>query len=252
MLKGQDILLLFKVASLQAQEEVMATGCSTIASGDFSQLDFVPENYASDLTLAIMPTAKEPTSDISILIDRLIEAESFKWQGWEVVEDRLSEEAEPKGIDRYTLRALAESLSVSKSEISNSIARCRKAGLMMNGYENSCLKVNRIALLNITEHALKYFFPVKPGALARGIPTGFASPVLSKKIKSAGENIPVWPDPQGAQRGQTVEPIYKTVPEAVKKDRTLYHYLALVDSIRMGGPREVSVAIPLLKKGMGL
>jgi len=248
MLKGQDILLLFKIASLQAQEEAMPAGWW----GGLSELDFVPEGSTSGLVLTLEPPAKEPIYDLSIVVNRLVEAESFKWQGWDAVEDRLPKEAEPKWADRYTLRALAESLGLSKSEISNSIARCRKAGLITNGYENSCLKVNRTVLLNITEHALKHFFPVRPGALARGIPTGFASPVLSKQLKSAGENIHVWPDPQGAQRGQTIEPIYKTVPEAVKKDRTLYHYLALVDSIRMGGPREVSVAIPLLKKGMGL
>lgn len=252
MLKGQDILLLFKMASLQAQEEVLPSGHSSMAWGGLSQLDLVPENYASGLMLAVAPTAEEPTSDISVLIGRIIEADSFKWQGWEAAEGMLSKEDVMKWEERYTLRALAESLGLSKSEVSNSIARCRGAGLITKDYETSFLKVNRIALLKITEHALKYFFPAKPGALVRGIPTGFASPVLSKHLKSAGENILVWPDPHGAERGQTVEPIYKTVPEAVKKDRTLYHYLALVDSIRMGGPREISVAIPLLKKGMGL
>lgn len=252
MLKGQDILLLFKMASLQAQEEISPTGHSTTPWGGLSQLDFVPENYASGLMLTVAPTVEEPTSDISVLIGRIIEADSFKWQGWEAVDDMLPKEDVPKWEERYTLRALAESLGLSKSEISNSIARCREAGLITNDYETSFLKVNRIALLKISEHALKYFFPAKPGALVRGIPTGFASPVLSKHLKSAGENIHVWPDPYGAERGQAVEPIYKTVPEAVKNDRTLYHYLALVDSIRMGGPREISVAIPLLKKGMGL
>lgn len=251
MLKGQDILLLFKMVSLQAQEEVSPTGRLSVAWGGLSELDFLPASYTSRLSFIPLPIAEEPPADVSALIGRIIEADSFKWQGWEA-EDILSKEAEAKWEERYTLRALAESLSLSKSEISNSIARCRNAGLITPDHETSLLKVNRIALLKITEHALKYFFPAKPGPLARGIPTGFASPVLSKHLKSAGENIHVWPDPQGAERGQTVEPIYKTVPDAVKKDRTLYHYLSLVDSIRMGGPREVSVALPLLKKGMGL
>ena len=251
MLKGQDILLLFKLASLHAQEEV-GRGPMTVAWGGLSALDLLPDDYTTELRFVTSSLAEESGVDLGEAVRRIIDADSFKWQGWEAVEGRLEKEAEPKWEDRYTLRALAQSLGLSKSEISNSIARCREAGLVTNDYETSLLKANRAALLKITECALKYFFPVKPGALVRGIPTGFAAPVLSKHLKSAGENIHVWPDPQGTERGQAVEPIYKTVPEAVKKDRTLYHYLALVDTIRMGSPREISVAMPLLKKGIGL
>ncbi|MNR50657.1 hypothetical protein D3C85_1702100 [compost metagenome] len=86
----------------------------------------------------------------------------------------------------------------------------------------------------------------------RGIPTGFGAPALSKHLKSAGDLIPVWPDPLGKERGQAIEPLYKSVPDAVKKDRTLYHYLALADAIRVGGPRESKVAANLLKADMGL
>jgi hypothetical protein len=132
------------------------------------------------------------------------------------------------------------------------MARCREAGLLTNDYDTSLPKVNRRELVKITEHALKYFYPVKLGAIVRGIPTGFAAPALSKSLKSAGGLIPVWPDPFGSERGQAIEPLYKTVPDAVKKDRTLYHYLALVDAIRVGGPRECAVAVNILKAGMGL
>jgi hypothetical protein len=124
--------------------------------------------------------------------------------------------------------------------------------LLIHDYDTGLAKVHRRELLKITEYALKYFFPVKPGAMVRGIPTGFAAPALSKSIKSAGGLIPVWPDAQGTERGQAIEPLYKTVPEAVKKDRILYHYLALADAIRLGGPRECGVAISILKAGMGL
>jgi DNA-binding transcriptional ArsR family regulator len=250
ILKGQDILLLYKMASLHAQEEVSPTGRQTVAWGGISFIDLLPDDYSPEPTFITSPPSDEANVDIGAAIARFIDADSFKWQGWDDDIGQTKTVAEWK--DRYTLRALAESLGLSKSEISNSIVRCREAGLVTNDYETSLPKVNRPALLKITEHALKYFFPVKPGALVRGIPTGFASPVLTRHLKSAGEIIHVWPDPQGKERGQAIEPIYKTVPEAVKNDRTLYHYLALVDSIRLGGPRETSVAIQLLKKGMGL
>ena len=251
-MKGQDILLLYKMASLHAQEEVSPSGRETVAWGGMSLIDLLPDDYSAEPKFITSPSSDESTLDIGVVVSRFFDADSFKWQGWDDDEDIRQNRTLAKWDDRYTLRALAESLGLSKSEISNSIVRCREAGLVTNDYETSLPKVNRPALLKITEHALKYFFPVKPGALVRGIPTGFASPVLTKHLKSAGEIIHVWPDPQGKERGQAIEPIYKTVPEAVKNDRTLYHYLALVDSIRLGGPRETSVAIQLLKKGMGL
>jgi DNA-binding transcriptional ArsR family regulator len=252
LVKSQDILLMYKMASLHAQEEVSPTGSQTVAWGGLSQIDLLPDDYSPEPKFITAPPPEKSWDNLEVALKRIIDADSFQWEGWDADDDVPQKRAAAKWEDRYTLRALAESLGLSKSEISNSIGRCREAGLVTNDYETSLPKVNRLALLKITEHALKYFFPVKPGALARGIPTGFASPVLSKHLKSAGANIHVWPDPHGTERGQAIEPIYKTVPEAVKNDRTLYHYLALVDSIRLGGPRETSVAIQLLKKGMGL
>nr|WP_224791405.1 MarR family transcriptional regulator [Pseudomonas fluorescens] len=212
IVKSQDILLLFKLASLRAQEE---------------NLYGVNHSQAFDSPLN----------------------EEDGWEGWS---DPVPSPPMASWSESYSLRALSASLGISKSEISNSIARCRESGMLISDYDTGLPKVNRRELLKITEHALKYFFPVKPGAMVRGIPTGFAAPALSKSIKSAGELIPVWPDALGTERGQAIEPLYKTVPVAVKKDRTLYHYLALADAIRLGGPRECGVAINILRAGMGL
>lgn len=214
-MKGQDILLLFKIISLEAHEAWLS------------------------------PTARHSDSHSSA---------SRLQRGFRVAEAMppLYSEAHSARAENYSLRSLAASLGISKSEISNSIARCREAGLLVNDYETDLPKVNRGELLRITEHALKYFFPVKPGALSRGIATGFAAPVLAAHLKSAGDTLPVWPDPEGAARGQAVEPLYKTVAHAVKQDEVLYQYLALVDAIRLGGPRECGVALMLLKEGMGL
>lgn len=166
--------------------------------------------------------------------------------------DETGSSSSTAGGENYRLRSLSASLGLSKSEVSNSLARCREAGLLMDDFETSRPKVNRRALFHIAEHALKYFFPVKPGAIVRGIPTAFSAPDLSKSLKSAGELIHVWPEASGTSRGQAIEPLYKTIPLAVNQDPALYHYLALVDAIRVGGPREVSVAAALLKSGMGL
>jgi hypothetical protein len=48
-------------------------------------------------------------------------------------------------------------------------------------------------------------------------------------------------------RGQSIQPLYKSVPIAVLKDKNLYEVLALVDAIRVGKVREQQLAISYLK-----
>lgn len=172
-----------------------------------------------------------------------------RWIGWED-DFRLGEE-EAKA-HQFSVRGLAASLGLSKSEVANSLIRCREAGLVISDPDTSLPKVHHQELVNIAKHGLKYFFPVKLGAIVRGIPTCFDVPSLSRHLKRSGGLIAVWPDPIGTERGQAIEPLYKFVPFAAKTDRIFYHYLALVDSIRVGGPRESRVAIDLLTAAMGL
>ena len=109
-------------------------------------------------------------------------------------------------------------------------------------------KANISALIEFLVHGIKYVFPAKPSAIVRGIPTSIAAPVLKGKLMTAGEYICVWPDVMGKEMGQSVNPLYKTVPMAVKKDPRLYSYLALVDAIRVGHSRESALAAKELEK----
>jgi hypothetical protein len=254
-MKSQDILLLFKMASLHAQEENLyglmeSESNSNTVEGLLKpqQIHRMTAGGRVGQPLVTYPADGEETVFHRQELDSPLGDENG-WEGWS---DPLPSPPLASWSEGYSLRALSASLGLSKSEVSNSIARCRESGMLTNDYDTGLPKVNRRELLKITEHALKYFFPVKPGAMVRGIPTGFAAPALSKSIKSAGGLIPVWPDALGTERGQAIQPLYKTVPEAVKKDRTLYHYLALADAIRLGGPRECGVAVNILKAGMGL
>jgi hypothetical protein len=236
--KSQDILLLFKMTSLHVQDEIR----------EQTQNSNILPPPRRDVTSAMRST--DPGwGQFSAASSEWDGPSLEEWEGWS---SPLQEPSIDSRADCYSLRALSASLSLSKSEVSNALARCREAGLLSNDFETSLPTVNRRALLGIAEHALKYFFPVKLGAIVRGIPTGFGAPALSSHLKSAGDLIPVWPDPLGKERGQAIEPLYKSVPDAVKQDRTLYHYLALADAIRVGGPRETAVAINLLKAGLGL
>lgn len=104
-------------------------------------------------------------------------------------------------------------------------------------------------MLEFLVHGLKYVFPIATGAISRGMPTGYAANPLKELFLSAeGEPVPVWPDPQGTVRGLAVEPLYKTVTSAAKKDHRLYEYLALVDAVRGGRARERAKAAEILRE----
>ncbi|OGT69971.1 MAG: hypothetical protein A3H44_14680 [Gammaproteobacteria bacterium RIFCSPLOWO2_02_FULL_57_10] len=86
--------------------------------------------------------------------------------------------------------------------------------------------------------------------MTRGIATSFGAPVLQGKLHSAGEFQLVWPDAAGKTMGLAVEPLFKSVTYAVKRDPQLYSFLALLDAIRLGQPRESNLAADLLKEQM--
>lgn len=175
--------------------------------------------------------------------------------GWDIDIDELSAMFEHNdkvlgSVDEFeymfTTRGLSEELSISKSEISNSLKRSINVQLAKINRFTGKPEVNRKALIEFINHGLKYVFPVRPAEITRGIPTTFSAPILQEKLISAGTLKMVWPDPRGKEMGQAIEPLYKSVPFAVKKDPELYSYLALIDAIRMGNARESKFASKIL------
>jgi len=137
---------------------------------------------------------------------------------------------------------VALELGISPSEVTESLGRSAFAGL----YDPDRKKVMSQALLEFLQYGLKYVFPQQPGALVRGIPTAHSAKPLADLIQS---NEPyVWPSADGTVRGQAIEPLYPTVVQAVNNDPLLYEMLALVDAIRVGKTREVSLAVEELRK----
>jgi hypothetical protein len=138
---------------------------------------------------------------------------------------------------------LAAELALSPSEAHAAVRRSKFAGLL-----NHDRRVNRAALLEFLIHGVKYAFPAKPGKLTRGMPTAHGAPPLAALIDSGGELPPVWPDPEGEARGESFEPLYRSVPKAARRDSRLYEILCLVDAIRGGRARERALAEQLLRE----
>lgn len=137
---------------------------------------------------------------------------------------------------------VADDLFISQSEVSRSVARLKYARLLFPDGK----KVMRLALMEILEHAVAYFFPQQPGAVLRGIPTAHAASPLNNTIVS--QEPYVWPSGTGTMRGQAITPLYPNAVKAVKNDAQLYELLALTDALRVGRAREKELAIKELKK----
>lgn len=180
------------------------------------------------------------------------------WTDWVASEDELSEDEllsppDERGAlpgDIHSVRSLSLLTGISKSEVANALARCYYSGLAKPSRATSKPTVNTQALTEFLIYGIRYVFPVKPQNLVRGIATGMTAPVFSGTLKSLGEQTPVWPDPKGKTSGLSVEPLFKSVPKAVRSDPQLYILLALVDSIRLGLPRERSLAIDMLSQAL--
>lgn len=155
------------------------------------------------------------------------------------------------GEDPYSVRGLEAALGISKTEVSASIKRSLASGIAIKDRKSGRPKPNRRQLREFIAHGLRFVFPARPGPMQRGMPTAFAAPVLREALHSAGSLISVWPYARGEEMGQSVEPLFKTVPQAAERDERLYAYLALIDAIRLGNQREANLASDMLKARLG-
>lgn len=143
----------------------------------------------------------------------------------------------------WTYASLAQSLGMSTSEVHAAVGRTKACGL----YNEHARAPHRKALLEFLVHGLRYVFPGERGGVTRGLPTAHAAPPLQALIQSDGELPPVWPDPEGTVRGEALQPLYRSVPTAARRDPALYELLALVDAARSGRPRERRLAVTELE-----
>ncbi|MEK6608695.1 MAG: hypothetical protein AABZ30_13630 [Myxococcota bacterium] len=149
---------------------------------------------------------------------------------------------EPRGPVTYA--DLGRALGISHGEAHNAHRRAALAGLVRSPTSSD---VHRAALYEFLVHGVRYVFPPVRGAPGRGLPTAHSAPALAQEL--AGDNLPiVWPWARGEVYGETLKPIYRSVPEAASKDARLYQALALVDALRVGRARERSLACDHLRK----
>jgi len=146
--------------------------------------------------------------------------------------------------EAWQLKDLSISLYISNSEISESLERSLYANLINFEKRN----VNRGNFLDFLIHGMKYVFPARAGILTRGIPTAHSHPFMKTFISS--EHAYVWPSSSGSVMGQAIEPFYPNQIKAIQEDEELYKLLALLDVLRIGKLREISIAEKELKESL--
>ena len=131
-------------------------------------------------------------------------------------------------------KEIAENLEISQAEIINCLNRLLVAQLLSSD-QKTPLRENALEFL---VHGLKYAFPPQFGQVSRGVPAAHSSALFADKIMSSDLDRFVWPDEEGNSRGQSILPIYSTVPKVAVKDKEMGEYLNLIEAIRVGRTRE--------------
>ena len=142
-----------------------------------------------------------------------------------------------------SIRKLAEELGMSASSVSESLERSKKAQLVDRNKKH----VNTLALQEFMVHGLAYVFPAETGRVIRGVPTYVSASPIKEQVTNTTDQY-VWRYVKGEARGQMIEPLYPSVPEAALRDEELYRLLVIADTLRMGRSREKEIAIAELNK----
>ena len=145
--------------------------------------------------------------------------------------------------ERWTFPALGRSLGLSPSEARYSLLRAAHAELVSERTRTAIRPNLREFLL----HGARYAFPADRGRRSRGMPTSTSASPLVEHFSEPAEPV-VWKFAQGNARGESIAPIYSSVPTAAGQDARLYALLVLLDGVRLGGARVRSVAMDLLAR----
>jgi hypothetical protein len=152
------------------------------------------------------------------------------------------------GPEPWSYQRLALELGMSASEVHAGVRRTAEVGLLSLG-EGWGIPVPE-ALDELLVHGVRYVWPAAPGPVTMGIATGPWAPGVEDAPPVDG--LPwVWPDAQGGLRGQALEPLYKSMPVAARRDGRLHVLLAFVDGIRAGNHEQRAWAVEALRTCLG-
>ena len=151
------------------------------------------------------------------------------------------------GNAEWPMRRLAGSLSISVGETHAAIERGKSSGLL--GTPRCRLNVGKRKLFDLLTVSVPQVYYAIRGSVETGVPTAMHAEPLKGVFSGDSRPIPlVWPSPAGVVRGESLVPLYPTVPRAVEHDPDLHRVLALVDVVRVGDAKDRRLATDLLER----
>lgn len=148
----------------------------------------------------------------------------------------------------WTYNGLAFELGMSPSEVHSGVKRAVRADLARWNEGGAPARPVTRSLEEFVLHGVRHVFVPDRGGETRGLPTAWAAPVMRDQVLASSEMPPVWPHPEGMERGLEFSPLYRAAPGAALRDPRLYDLLALVDTLRAGRARERKLAGSLFKE----
>jgi len=148
------------------------------------------------------------------------------------------------GQDR-SVRGISEAIGVSPSEVSKGARRLLASRLVVE--RPGGLSAETGALLEWLCYGVRYAYPQEGVGFGRGMATSWNCPVLKSEVVPPAPPL-AWPVAGGETEGALIRPIHASVPLAASRDEQLYRAMSLLEAIRGGKPREISIARGLLQK----
>jgi hypothetical protein len=137
-------------------------------------------------------------------------------------------------------------MRLSTFEAHPAVQRLMAAGLLAE--VGGVPQVVRAALHSFVIHGARDAYPAVRGGTTIGFPTAHAFPAIRKLVSASDNPLIVWPHAEGNSRGQSLLPLYESLPLAAKTAPMLYKLLALFDLLRVGQARERQIAQRLLEE----
>lgn len=144
----------------------------------------------------------------------------------------------------WTVRMLARELQMPLASVQRSIVRLSETP----AFDPSSRRVEVAGCEELFEHGICFLAPAITGGRARGVPTAWALPTLSRRLRPGPDAPqPVWPQRGGAVTGAALRPLHASAPALAAADPEMHMLLALADASRLGEDRVRRRAAGLLR-----
>jgi len=147
---------------------------------------------------------------------------------------------------RISYAALAAQMRLSQFEVHAAVQRLKAAKLVVE--RDGAARPNMEALRAFVINGAPYAYPPVRGEKTIGFPTAHSAAPLKGRVLASKDSMPVWPHPEGPERGEALLPLYSQLPLAASDDEKLYELLALFDALRAGQARERQMARRMLEE----